>query len=243
MGIQDVMLQTSYCDVEKCKKETADRKIIRDEWLKNSRKIYDDYINKKITKKDLTTKINKLTEDYSNSIQNISSIKCKLEKCSNIIKKLLDYIAAKNNYKIKAKYTLKDYIKILKLYSKISPEDNIFDRIKCKNDNCANEVRNNKDNSILYLKKINKLYDDYINTKNHTKKIRDDFIKNINNLIDDYFNSKEVKDMNKCELDKCSNLIKKKLDYMAIHINYDIKDTYTLDDYINILTITEKILK
>lgn len=49
--------------------------------------------------------------------------------------------------------------------------------------------------------------------------------------------------MYKCELDKCSNLIKKKLDYMAIHINYDIKDTYTLDDYINILTITEKILK
>ena len=215
MAIQDIILQTLYCDVEKCKKETADRKIIRDEWLKNSRKIYDDYINKKITKKDLTTKINKLTEDYSNSIENISSIKCKLEKCSNIIKKLLDHIAAKNNYKIKAKYTLKDYIEILKLYSKITPEDNQLNIIKCKNANCVNE---NKNNSIIYLKKLNKLYDDYINTK-------------------------EVKEMYKCELDKCSNLIKKKLDYMAININYDIKDTYTLDDYINILTITEKILK
>lgn len=240
MAIQDIILQTLYCDVEKCKKETADRKIIRDEWLKNSRKIYDDYINKKITKKDLTTKINKLTEDYSNSIENISSIKCKLEKCSNIIKKLLDHIAAKNNYKIKAKYTLKDYIEILKLYSKITPEDNQLNIIKCKNANCVNE---NKNNSIIYLKKLNKLYDDYINTKNHTKKIRDDFIKNINKLVDDYYNSKEVKEMYKCELNKCSNLIKKKLDYMAIHINYDIKDTYTLDDYINILTITEKILK
>lgn len=240
MAIQDIILQTLYCDVEKCKKETADRKIIRDEWLKNSRKIYDDYINKKITKKDLTTKINKLTEDYSNSIENISSIKCKLEKCSNIIKKLLDHIAAKNNYKIKAKYTLKDYIEILKLYSKITPEDNQLNIIKCKNANCVNE---NKNNSIIYLKKLNKLYDDYINTKNHTIKIRDDFIKNINKLVDDYYNSKEVKEMYKCELDKCSNLIKKKLDYMAIHINYDIKDTYTLDDYINILTITEKILK
>jgi hypothetical protein len=29
---------------------------------------------------------------------------------------------------------------------------------------------------------------------------------------------------------------------MAVYINYDIKDKYSLDDYINILTISEKIL-
>ena len=243
MGIQDILLQSTYCDIEKCKKETDDRKIIRDEWVNNSRKIYDDYINKKITKKDLTTKINKLTDDYSNSIQNISLVKCKLEKCSNIIKKLLDHIAAKINYKIKDKYTIKDYINIIKLFNIITPEGNIFDRIKCKNAYCANEVINNKENSIIYLKKLNKLYDDYINAKSHTKKIRDDFIKNINKLVDDYYNSNEVKEMSKCELDKCSKFIKKKLDYMAIQINYDVKSNYTLDDYINILTLTEKIIK
>ena len=88
-------------------------------------------------------------------------------------------------------------------------------------------------------KKSNKLYDDYINKKIN----RNTFTKNFNKLIHDYYNSKEVKDMNKCELDKCSSIIKKRLDYIAINIDYDIKDKYTLDDYINILTISEKILK
>jgi hypothetical protein len=239
MTLQDIMLQTTICNIEKCKKELNDRKIIKNEWLKNSRSVYDDYINKKISKKDLTAKINKLNDDYYKTVENMSIVKCNLKNCYNTIKKLLDYMAAKINYKIKAKYTITDYIKILKLYTILTPEDNIFDRIKCKNDNCANEVRNNKDNSILYLKKINKLYDDYINVKINRK----DFIKTLNKLVDDYFNSKEVKNMNKCELDKCSKFIKKKLDYMAININYDIKANYTLDDYINILTITEKILK
>jgi hypothetical protein len=148
----------------------------------------------------------------------------------------MNYIAAKINYVSKEEYTLDDYIRILKLSTKITP-DNLSDLIKCSNSNCADKIKNNNANSSLYLKNLNKYYDNYINKKiNYAV-----FTKNINKLVDDYYNSNEAKALFKCELDNCYSNIKKKLDYMAVYINFDIKDKYSLDDYIKILTISDKI--
>ena len=145
----------------------------------------------------------------------------------------MDYIAAKINYVAKdKKYTLDDYIRILKLSTKITP-DISFDLSKC-----SKETENNRANSSLYLKNLNKYYDLYIN-----KKINYDvFSEKINKIVHDYYNSNQVKALFKCELDNYYSNIKKKLDYMAVYIHYDIKDKYSLDDYIKILTISEKIL-
>ena len=232
MTIQDNALSLITCSVEKCNKEVKNRRTIRDEWLKKSRINYDNYINKNITKKEFIKIKTELNDYYykSNEINDIH--KCELTKCSKLVKKKLDYIAAKINYVSKKEYTLDDYIRILKLSTKITP-DNTFDLIKC-----SKETENNRANSSLYLKNLNKYYDLYIN-----KKINYDvFSEKINKIVHDYYNSNQVKSLFKCELDNYYSNIKKKLDYMAVYIHYDIKDKYSLDDYINILTISDKIL-
>ena len=233
MTIQDNTLSLSYCSVEKCNKEVKKRRTIRDEWLKKSRINYDNYINKYITKKEFNKIKTELNDNYYNSNEINDIHKCELAKCSKFVKKKLDYIAAKINYVAKDKtYTLDDYIRILKLSTKITP-DISFDLSKC-----SKETENNRTNSSLYLKNLNKYYDLYIN-----KKINYDvFSEKINKIVHDYYNSNQVKSLFKCELDNYYSNIKKKLDYMAVYIHYDIKDKYSLDDYILILTISEKIL-
>ena len=233
MTIQDNTLSLITCSVEKCNKEVKKRKTIRDEWLKKSRINYDNYINKYITKKEFNKIKTELNDNYYNSNEINDIHKCELAKCSKFVKKKLDYIAAKINYVAKDdEYTLDDYIRILKLSTKITP-DISFDLRKC-----SKETENNRANSSLYLKNLNKYYDLYIN-----KKINYDvFSEKINKIVHDYYNSNQVKSLFKCELDNYYSNIKKKLDYMAVYIHYDIKDKYSLDDYIKILTISEKIL-
>jgi hypothetical protein len=46
--MQDNILQLKSCNIKKqCNKEIKNKKTIMDEWLKNSRINYDNYINKK----------------------------------------------------------------------------------------------------------------------------------------------------------------------------------------------------
>ena len=239
MTIQDSVLQLTNCKMSKCKKEIKNKTIIN-EYLQKIRNIFDDYINKKITKQEFRNIKNELNNNYYKLIDVIAIHKCELAKCSKFVKKKLDYIAAKTGYGYdyidKSKYTIDEYIDIIKLSTKITP-DNPFDLIRCNTAFCNKENENNRNNSAKYLKILNKYYDDYIN-KTINQKV---FKEKINKLVDEYYNSTEAKTLFTCELDKCSKLIKKKLDYIAIYINYDIKDKYTLDDYIKILTISEKI--
>ena len=234
MTMQETILQLAVCKSSKCKKD-SNSKTITNEYLKKFRNIYDNYINKTITHKELYKQINDLHDTYYKEIDIIAISKCELDKCSKFIKKKLDYLASKIGYTIK-NYTFEDYIKIIKYSAKISP-DNPFDLIICKDTYCAKEIENNRLNSSKYLKSLNKYYDDYINNK--INKI--EFQNKIDKLVKDYYNSNQAKTLFQCELDKCYSIIKKKLDYMAIYIHYDIKDKYTLNDYINILTISEKI--
>lgn len=115
----DNFLQLKSCYTAKCKKEVEDRRQLRDEWNNKSDQIYNDYINKKITKQEFIKKLNKLDEDYYNSVKNINLYNCEIDKCYKYAKKQLDYMAAKVNYPIKKTYTSNDYKELQILTSKI----------------------------------------------------------------------------------------------------------------------------
>ena len=59
MNIDDIVKLTN-CYIEKCKKEVKARKKIREIWFADSKKIYDDFQNKIITRKEFLKRINKL---------------------------------------------------------------------------------------------------------------------------------------------------------------------------------------
>lgn len=108
---------------------------------------------------------------------------------------------------------------------------------ECYTKKCEKEAEARKKIRAVWIDNSNKIHNNYIN-----KKItREQFIEQINKLDSKYFNSIESIAIHKCEISKCYNLLKKKLDYTAKKIDY-IKQNkkYTIDDYINILTITNK---
>ena len=106
---------------------------------------------------------------------------------------------------------------------------------ECYIKKCNNEFKNIKD---VWFAMTNKIHNDY---KNGIIKSRKEFIKIINKLDSDYFNSIENINMYNCEIDNCYNLLKNKLDYAANKIKYNKKnEKYSIEDYINILTITNK---
>ena len=108
------------CYNEKCIKEVKKRKKIRDKWNTNSNKIHNDYKNGIIKSRNEYIKIiNKLDSDYFNSIQNINMYKCEIDHCYDLLKNKLDYSANKINYNKKnEKYSIEDYINILKITNK-----------------------------------------------------------------------------------------------------------------------------
>lgn len=118
MNIEDIKKLTD-CYTKKCKKEAESRKKIRAVWFENSNKIYNNYINKKITREEFIEQINKLDSKYFNSIESIAIHKCEINKCYNLLKKKLDYTANKIDYiKKNKKYTIDDYINILTITNK-----------------------------------------------------------------------------------------------------------------------------
>ena len=117
-----------------------------------------------------------------------------------------------------------------------SPDINSL--VKCYNEKCIKEVKKRKKIRDKWNTNSNKIHNDY---KNGIIKSRKEFIKIINKLDSDYFNSIQNINMHKCEIDHCYDLLKNKLDYAANKINYNKKkDKYSIEDYINILTITNK---
>ena len=103
------------CYIANCNKEFKKRKKLRDIWLKNSNKLYIDYINKNITKKEFDLKLTELDNNYHNSIQKINLHKCEIDKCYKLVKNHLDYLSDKNKLIKKNKYNINDYLKILNI--------------------------------------------------------------------------------------------------------------------------------
>jgi len=103
------------CYIANCNKEFKKRNKLRDIWFKNSNKLYLNYINKIITKKDYNLKLTKLDNDYHNSIEKINLHKCEINKCYNLVKNHLDYLSDKNNITKKNNYNINDYLKILNI--------------------------------------------------------------------------------------------------------------------------------
>jgi hypothetical protein len=116
--MSDKLVLLSNCYIENCNKEFKQRKMIRDIWFAKTNKINDDFKNKIITRKQFITRLNKLDNNYFDLIENISLHKCEINKCYNLVKNHLDYLADKNNYKKKDTYTVEDYIEILKINNK-----------------------------------------------------------------------------------------------------------------------------
>ena len=82
----------------------------------DSNKIHNDYKNGIIKSQNEYIKImDKLDSDYLNSIENSNMYKCEIANCYKSVKQYLDYLSDKNNYKKKNKYSIEDYINIIKI--------------------------------------------------------------------------------------------------------------------------------
>jgi hypothetical protein len=104
------------CYIKKCNNEFKKRKNIKDVWFAMTNKITNDYINGIIKTRNEYIKImDKLDSDYLNSIENINMHKCEIANCYKSVKQYLDYLHEKNNYKKKNKYSIQDYINIIKI--------------------------------------------------------------------------------------------------------------------------------
>ena len=109
------------CYIIKCNNEFRKRKEKKDIWYAMTNKIINDYNNGSIkSRKEFITKINKLDNDYFNSIENVSMHNCEIDKCYNLVKQYLDYLYSKYDYKKKDNYSAEDYINILKINKNIN---------------------------------------------------------------------------------------------------------------------------
>ena len=97
------------CYIKKCNNEFKKRKNKKDVWFAMTNKITNDYKNEYIKIMD------KLDSDYLNSIENTNMYKCEIANCYKSVKQYLDYLSDKNNYKKKNKYSIEDYINIIKI--------------------------------------------------------------------------------------------------------------------------------
>lgn len=115
--------------------------------------------------------------------------------------------------------------------------NNLLNLTSCYIKNCKKEVEDIKNSRTKYLKNSTAIYDKYIDRKIDRKT----FISQINKIEEDFIKSIENYSMKKCEIDNCSKLVKIKLDRLAAKINYPIKKNYTVDDYIEIIILNDRI--
>lgn len=109
------LLQLYDCYINTCEKELNK--------INKSKKKIIDKINKlrnnnKISLVEINSKIEKLYEDYSKSNDMKKFYNCQLKNCHDLVKNHLNELANDINYSKLDKYTVKDYIKIRKLYEK-----------------------------------------------------------------------------------------------------------------------------
>lgn len=113
------------CYLKNCKNEVKIIKKERNIWVVNGDKLYNDYKNNIISKKEFIKKTDDLDKKYYNSLSYKKIAQCKLDNCYNLTKKNLDFLLKKMKYPIKNKYNINDYIKILLLNQKFIKKNNI----------------------------------------------------------------------------------------------------------------------
>ena len=112
-NLEDVVALTN-CYVMNCNKEYLKRKELRTKWFEDTEKLHQEYKKGDITRKQVIAKLKKLDNKYFSAIENINLHKCELDKCEEFVIKRLDYLSERNKLKKKDKYTINDYVKILK---------------------------------------------------------------------------------------------------------------------------------
>jgi hypothetical protein len=105
------------CYQKKCKKYQKKMADERSKLFIISNKLFEDYNNKKITKKEFLKLGKESEKKYLNSVGHLDHVKCSLDKCYDLTKAKLDVMAKKINYDIKndVKYDVNYHNKILLL--------------------------------------------------------------------------------------------------------------------------------
>ena len=145
-----------------------------------------------------------------------------------------DFTNAKKVKKVKNVEKVKK-VKNVEKVKKVNKFDKLVD---CENKKCEKENKIfNKKFDANYVKKDNKLYNDYESGKISLK----EFIKKATKNNDKISNSNETIKLHKCKINKCYKYLKPYLDTYAAKVNYKKKKAnYTTEDYIKIFQLIFK---
>ena len=109
------LLELYNCYINTCEKElnkiNKNKKVLINKISKLNN-------NNKLSLVEKKSRIKKLQQEYSKSNNMIKFFNCQLKNCHNLVKNHLDELAKDINYIKLDKYSMKDYIKIRKLYEK-----------------------------------------------------------------------------------------------------------------------------
>ena len=117
-------------------------------------------------------------------------------------------------------------------------DDNFLNKfVECYNNNCKKEVNKKKKLTDKLLKDSGIIYKNYSNNKFD----KNELTKKLTDLNKKYAN--DIKDLYQCQLDKCNELTKIKIEKMIKNLSYTKKDNYSIDDYLKIIELYDIYLK
>jgi hypothetical protein len=123
------------------------------------------------------------------------------------------------------------------MYDPVKLSDAFIDLTNCYWEKCKKEVDLMKKTKDKYGDVQTILYKKYENGELTFKEF-----KNKSNKNDaKFYNSITHKKLSQCKLDKCYDLAKQNLDGMLERLNYPIKETYNLKDYIKIIKLNQRL--
>ena len=114
-------------------------------------------------------------------------------------------------------------------------DDNFINKfVECYTNNCKNEVKKRKSLRDKMFKNSAIIFNEY------EKKVIDknELIKKITKLNNKYAN--DIKDLYQCQLDKCNDLTKIKIEELIKKLSYAKKDNYSIKDYLKIIELHDK---
>jgi len=114
-------------------------------------------------------------------------------------------------------------------------DDNYINKfVECYTKKCKNEVKKRKSLRDKMFKNSAIIFNEYEN-----KVIdKNELIKKITKLNKKYAN--DIKDLYQCQLDKCNDLTKIKIEELIKKITYTKKDNYSIKDYLKIIELHDK---
>ena len=111
-------------------------------------------------------------------------------------------------------------------------DDNFLNKfVECYAKKCKKEIKKKKKLTDKLLKDSGIIYKNYSNNKFD----KNELTKKLTDLNKKYAN--DIKDLYQCQLDKCNELTKIKIEKMIKNLSYAKKDNYSIDDYLKIIEL------